>query len=173
MQCLICCILPSSYFLVLLRIILILQLFQLWDWRVCWNELPQTLALPYSKEVASWLKFYFLSLRLSLRGDWLATCVMFVWWISWFLLFLLLYKKLQHLYIFIFLYSGIRTSAKRCTLLRSLRDKLWWKYISFEFHQSFHYILIIKFSFSFHYHLHYAAVKTCRIHCTTTWTTLP
>ena len=44
--------------------------------------------------------------------------------------------EMQHLYMSIFLYSDIKTSAKYCTLLHSLRHKLRWKYILFQFHHS-------------------------------------
>ena len=52
------------------------------------------------------------------------------------------------------------------SLLRSLRHKLWWKYILFQFHCYVHCInntatftALITFSFSFHYYVHYALIK--------------
>ena len=59
------------------------------------------------------------------------------------------------LYVFVQLYFS--------SLLRSLRHKLWWKYILFQFQYYFHYI-VITFSFSYHYrYVHYAVIKTKRI----------
>ena len=50
MQCLISCLAFSSYLLVLFHTISILQLPQLFDGRVCRNELPETLTLPSSMD---------------------------------------------------------------------------------------------------------------------------
>ena len=57
------------------------------------------------------------------------------------------------LYVFVQLYFS--------SLLRSLRHKLWWKYILFLFRYYIHYIVI---TFSFLYHcVHYAVIKTKNI----------
>ena len=75
-------------------------------------------------------------------------------------MYILLYMEKQHpymspLYVFVQLYFS--------SLLRSLRHKLWWKYILFQFQYYFHYI-VITFSFSYHYrYVHYAVIKTKRI----------
>lgn len=59
-----------------------------------------------------------------------------------------------------FLHSDTLNTAKCCILLRSLCHKLWWKYILFEFHPYFRYIVITKILLSFLCYVHYAVVKT-------------
>ena len=54
------------------------------------------------------------------------------------------------LYVFVQLYFS--------SLLRSLRHKLWWKYILFQFHYYLHYINNIFFFISLY--VHYAVIKT-------------
>ena len=85
------------------------------------------------------------------RRDWPAT---FLLWLRVLAgrkrLSLLLYIEKQHpymslLHVFIQLYFS--------SLLRSLRHKLWWKYILFQFHYYFHYINNISFFMSLLYSL--------------------
>ena len=58
------------------------------------------------------------------------------------------------------MHSDTLNTAKCCILLRSLCHKLWWKYILFEFHPYFRYIVITKILLLFLCYVHYAVVKT-------------
>ena len=91
------------------------------------------------------MKFGFLSSWLALRGSWMATCVMFVSWISRFLMLLLLYMEM---YIYMCLYFGTAISEPMLNAVTCYAPYA----ISFEENTFYcNFTVIAKFSFLFHF----------------------